>query len=318
MRYRTPLILILCVVVLWSAGWYALMWEAERRITQSLAELAGRGFVVLCPNREIGGFPLSFEISCARLTLRDARAGTRMTSAAGAVEASLLHPASLVVDLGSPTAFRAAPSSETITMSWSDAKLAAGFGLGGPNSARTQIEGGGAAWSGGAVAYDDLTAELAPSEGGSLLGFRAGNLTVETEGSRTAPTTLSLNAHLSVPPAGLAAGLGLPAGLSAEDLRIGATSGELALTAEGDLAVDSDGLLNGTLLVRLSGLGALPAFVATLPERAQPLANSAAGALMAFGRAMTIDGKDAREIELTIAAGELRLGYVSLGRIPPL
>jgi hypothetical protein len=80
------------------------------------------------------------------------------------------------------------------------------------------------------------------------------------------------------------------------------------LHAEGDLSVDAEGILDGTITLRLAGAEGLGAFIARLPPQGQKAGNAVAGAMLAFGRPTELDGEPASELTVEIERGRAKVG----------
>jgi hypothetical protein len=84
--------------------------------------------------------------------------------------------------------------------------------------------------------------------------------------------------------------------------------GEARLQAEGEIAVDADGILDGAITLRLAGAEGLGAFIASLPPQAQKAGNAMAAAMLAFGRPTELDGAPASELVVEIERGRAKVG----------
>lgn len=314
MRHR-KLIIAAALLLLWTVGWFALRYQAGAEIDRRLADMASRGMVVLCPRRDVAGFPFSLEVGCARLVAHDGRSGLRVAAGPSAVRAGLAHPASIVADLGAPFTIRRGPDAATVRFDWTEARFVGGIGVSGARSARFDIRDGEGLIADRRLAFDSFTTDLEPASGGSLLSLEADDLSILHGEAGSTPLDVAFSAELSGSPASLASGRRLPSGFSAQNIELRAQTEGIVLAGNGRIGLNAGGLPDGAVTIRLVGIGALPGFIATLPQDLQPLANSAAGALMAFGRATMVDGSEAREIEVTIKAGLVSVGSVPLGRI---
>lgn len=315
MRHRKLLIAAAAFVALWTVGWFALRHAADAEFDRALADLAGRGVVVLCPGRELIGFPVSFDATCGALVLHDGRSGLRVAAGPTMVGAGLAHPTSVVAELGSPFTVRRSTDAATIRLDWEEARFVGGIGLRGARSGRFRITNGEGRIADRRLAFAGFSASLEPASGGSDVEVRTADLSLIGADGASEPMDIDFSTELSVPPSRLAGGRAIPAGFSAERIRLRAQSASIVLTGDGRLALGPGGLPSGVMTIRLVGIGALPAYIASLPSDLQPIANSAAGALMAFGRAVRIDGTEAREIEVSIDRGLVTVGAVPLGRI---
>jgi hypothetical protein len=92
-------------------------------------------------------------------------------------------------------------------------------------------------------------------------------------------------------------------------------SGTARLAVAGNVVIDQEGRLDGTLDVTVTDPAALAALIAQLLPPDSPLPSALAGAVTAFGRD---DGKGGRTVPVTIRRGRATTGFIPLGRLPRL
>ena len=87
---------------------------------------------------------------------------------------------------------------------------------------------------------------------------------------------------------------------------------------EGTVGVDAEGILDGTVTVRIAGTEGFQAFIAALPIEYQERGNQAIGGLFLFGSPITLNGEPASELTVNIVRGEVKVGPVdvTLPRVP--
>ncbi len=122
-----------------------------------------------------------------------------------------------------------------------------------------------------------------------------------------------------MPPRALLAGrAGLRAPITARDIDVQLDSGGARFSAQGEISVDAEGILDGSITLRIAGTDALPAVIAALPPQLQMHGNAIVGALFAFGRPTKMDGEPASELTIQITRGEARMGVIEFGlpRVP--
>ena len=312
----TASLIVLALAGLWTAAWFGAATYLERTADRVIAEAAERGVVLACPDRQTSGFPFRLELSCDGATVRSEAGAAEVEGVSAGAELS--RPRTVALDFGSPARL-AAVAGTPVDLGWDEAGAELRLGLGGPaqlEAAATELKG---AFEGGSFAIPAAAATVSPAvEGSSHVHITADDSVFAEAGSTTAPVDATLSAVVSQPPERLLTGRFPPAGaeLRVSDLVMTLSGGGVDLQAAGELTVDGDGLPSGTVAVRIAGAEQLPAFLATLPERARALGNAAAGALMAMGQPATLDGKPAREVVFEIDRGEMRFGMLTLGRIP--
>ena len=194
--------------------------------------------------------------------------------------------------------------------SWSNAGIDVGFGMNGPRAISFDAADLAASIPGANVAAGRAGGTLAPAEdGGTDAGLSFAGLALSAAGMTFPPFDGTASAHLSVPPRALLAGrAGLQAPLSARAVKVSLAAGAARVQAEGDLTVDAEGVLDGTIVLRIAGAEALPAFIAALPPEQQKLGNMAVGGIIAFGQRGTLDGEPATELLIEIDQGEAKVG----------
>jgi hypothetical protein len=324
-RLVTAGIIVLLIVLIWSGGWLALASWARGQIDTVLAQASERGVDVECADRDVVGFPFALRLDCVGTAVAERTSGVSAQLAGLTGGASIFAPRTASINLVSPAELRSPALAGPAEFSWADADIDVGMGLNGPR----------------AVSFDaaDIAAEL-PLDAFPQAGFAAqsatGTLAPAADGGTDAQFTFSAlalsvadmafppfdgrgSAWISVPPRALLAGRGgLQAPISARIVDIRLSSGEARVQAQGDLAADAEGILDGTVTLRIAGAEALPAFIAALPPEYQQLGNAAAGGLLAFGTASTLDGEPASEITIEIVRGEAQVGpvEVTVPRLP--
>jgi hypothetical protein len=161
---------------------------------------------------------------------------------------------------------------------------------------------------------------LAPSaSGGTDASLTFTELVVTADGATFPPVSGRAFGEISVPPRALLSGrAALQAPLSANGIDVFLESGEARLQALGDLSIDVEGIVDGTVTLRIAGTEALPGFIAALPPGRQQIGNAVAGAIFAFGQPTTLDGEPASEMVVQIERGIARIGMIEIAvpRLP--
>ena len=319
------LIIVVLLAAAWSGGWYALAGWADRNASAVLTELEQRGIVVDCQERDFVGFPFALKVSCGPTEITEQDSGAQAELAGLTGGASVFAPRTAEFELASPAELALPLLQAPAEFQWNDAELNVGLGMNGPQDV---------AFSAAALAADipvpempgaAFTAErasgtLTPApDGGTDVALAFSGLSLQGNGTAIPPFDGTISARLSAPPRSLLAGrVGLSAPLSAENIDVNIVVDEARLQAQGALAVDAEGVLDGTLTLRMTGSEALSAFVAALPAERQRLANAAIGGMLAFGQPTTLDGEQATELVVEIEEGEAQVGVLPPVRLPRL
>ena len=320
MRRLVTIILILGTLALaWSGGWFALAAWAEGRVDAALGEIAERGVEVDCPERDMVGFPFALKVACGETALAERSSGSEARLAGLTGGASVFAPTTATVDLASPARLQSPLLVGPAEFRWSEAQFGVGMGLGGPEDVSFESEDIAAElpvpqMPDAAAAARSAAGTLTPSaEGGSNVSLVFTDLALSGGGLTLPLVSGRASAELSMPPRALVSGRGgLQPPLYARGIDVSLASGNARIGATGEVAVDAEGVLDGTVALRIAGAEALPALIATLPAEAQKLANAAIGGMLAFGEPTTLDGEEATELVVEIEDGRARVGPVTV------
>lgn len=312
-------IIVVVLALLWSGGWWWLAGWADRNATTVLTRIADRGVEVDCQGRDVVGFPFALRIACAETAVAERSSGTRARLAGVTGGASVFAPMTAEIAMASPVRVESPMLEGPAELRWQAAALGIGMGFNGPRDISFDAEDLLAqfALSGlidPTVAAKRAAGTVAPStDGGTDATLAFTDLAVSTDRLSLPPVSGMASGHLSIPPRAFLAGRGgLQLPLSARAIDVALDSGGARLEAEGEMSLDAEGVLHGTIILRVAGTEALPAFIAALPPARQNLGNAIAGALLAFGRPAEIDGQPASELVIEIDRGRTRLGVVEL------
>lgn len=323
MSRRSQRLTILTLIVLnlalgWALGWRAAARWVEAKARAELAE-PRRGLDIACTGLRVGGFPFALRLACDDVAVTDSERGADALLAGGAGSYRAWRPLTPRLTLVSPVKIRAGPGEAPISASWREAGADIGLWWNGPRSTRFDATAFIATAQEAQIKAEALTTSIAPGkeDGSSRVTADAKGFSVTAEGSTTLPVTLSLRSNLAAPPRDILLGEYDPlvSGFSLSDVALRVSDGTFRIAADGELSVDADGVANGELRVRIAGFEALPAFIASLPEKARRPASAAIGGFMAIGGPAKIDGKAAREVTLDVEDGKARIGFISLGHV---
>jgi hypothetical protein len=113
-----PFVLLALVIVGWTAAWFVIRGEVEKRLDARLAAEAAAGRRWECPERAVGGFPFRIEVRCARVAF----AGPALAFTAGPLRTvtQVYQPRHTIVDFDGPLRLTAGEAVTEAT--WSDLK----------------------------------------------------------------------------------------------------------------------------------------------------------------------------------------------------
>jgi hypothetical protein len=318
-RVVVVLVIFVIIAIGWSGGWFWLAGLVDRNADSVFTEIARRGVEVDCRDRSVIGFPFAVRVACARTGVAERTTGT--TARLGTVTggASVFAPTTARIDMASPAEVDSPHLESPAEIRWLNAGVDIGIGLNGPRDISFDADGLSAEFALAGLPNPGLNAAtaagtLAPSgDGGTDAAVTFTDLAVSADGTRFPPVSGSASGQISIPPRALLAGrAGITAPVSAHAIDIALNSGGARLSAEGDLSVDAQGVLDGAIRLRITGLEALPAFIAKLPPQMQNLANAVVGGIFAFGHPTTVDGQPGSEMVVKIERGTAQVGLIEL------
>ncbi len=320
--------ILVLIPVLWVGYWYAAEQVARAAIDRATTRPIAGGRVA-CTDRTLGGFPLRLDFGCTRAAYGDGAEGTgeHLSAALGGVRASapLYQPGHVEATLTGPFVVNAPAIGIAVTTSWSDAYTSATAGLDGLKSAAATFHSlDFSSASGPVLPVKAVTADLAEASaapaGGDAYRFSATAhaLKVERADGSTIPaidgnaeiTALDFGSSLGTDPRGALRAWARNGGTARVD-RLRFAAGDAIADADGKLTVSPDGLISGTLNVRLMNP---QAFVA-LAEAIKPGSARDASKILAVVMALTVpvNTPDGPARQTTVV---IRNGLVSVGILP--
>lgn len=311
--------ILLILAAAWSGAWYWLAGIADRRAQAALDEIARQGIDVECRERGIVGFPFALRIACGATVVTERASATRASLSGLTGGASIFSPMTATIAITAPAGIESPHLVSPASLTWEEAELGVGVGGGGPRGVSFDTTD-----FSGTFALLDLPSQtiaaaaadgsLFPSSsGGSDVAVNFTDLSIANGDTRFPPVSGTAKGEISLPPRALLSGAGtLQTPLTVRAIEVLFESGEARLGAEGDLAIDAEGVLDGSITLRVAGAEALPAFIEALPRQWQNLGNMVAGGLFALGQPATLDGDPASELTIRIDRGVTQIGPVPI------
>ncbi len=316
-RLIAALVIVVVIAAGWVAGWFWLAGWIDRNADPALKRIAERGVDVECPNRTVVGFPFALRVSCGATTVAERSSGTHADLAGATGGASVLHPMTAEIALKSPVRVESPMLQGPVELRWTKAAVDFGLGMDGPKTvAFNAADLLGAFTIPGlpeqTVAATSARAKLAPSaNGGSAIAFTFSDLAFTSGGTRFPPLTGSAAAELSVPPRDLASGRnGIDLPVEARGIQISVESGGARFMIEGDLSLGPGGIVDGTIVLRITGIESFHDLIAALPEQLQRASNGAIAGLLLSGEPTTIDGQPGTEVRVSIQKSRAKIGLL--------
>jgi len=309
---------IVIMIAAYVAGWYYVADRVHAEVAGTVTALNRDGRRANCENAEIRGFPFRIGVFCRSVLYEDARAGVGFRARELRSAAQIYAPQRIVAELDGP-ALVEFPGINAVDVDWTS--LRSSVRLANPIPDLVSIE------------AQDLRADLDsyPTEGESLVAVDSAEFHMRPNGP---DLDLAVRFAGLRPDRSATGGNLLPAMQGLADLSIdGAARGfagnaglrgrsgtvrNLTVTFDGDegaqisgpFAVDADGLVDARLEITLQDPTALAATLGEAFPDLRSQINAAFSGLAALG--------DEPTLPLTITRGNARLGFLSLGEIPPL
>lgn len=306
-----------CGAALYSAGWYWLANEGERRIDAAIALSAEYGRVGECVNRDIRGYPFRIGLFCDRVAYSDDERGIVFNAGALRSAAQVYNPKHAVIELDGP-AFIETQDVPPLELNWS--LLHASVRADMPVPQQVSIEGKGvtASYDGAqALGADLATFHMRKEDANAAFAgdWHAVMIAPGLTPGRAIPQfSLAYDAVVEDGVRLIAEKARSARGQSAQLRSLNLTfAGGGSVTASGPLSVNANGLLSGSVKLTFADAGKLAkALALAIPEAASAIGPALTAAEMAAGA-----GKEA-SLDLTIRDGKIYAGLFPLGDIPPL
>jgi hypothetical protein len=316
---RTGILLVILIVLaaLWTGAWFALASWLDRAAGKALARLERHGIAVTCGNRHVAGFPFALRMVCGDTSASDPARGVEARLGGLSGGASIVAPMTAKIALTSPGHVESPALHGAADAKWTSASINAGLGMSGLGDLSFSARDLAATLPHGAIAAAVLNGALVPTSTGSTAARATFQGLAATRDDLTfPPVDGQASVVVPVPPEALLSGkAALRPPFALHDLQVALASGGARLQLDGDLSVNPEGVVDGSLTLRIAGAGALPAFISKLPPERQKVGNAVAGALLAFGRPTTMEGAPANELLIEIKQGKATVGPVDF-RVP--
>ena len=308
-------VFVAVVFGLYTAGWFWLASRIESGTQTALDALIDKGIKAECANPKARGYPFRIGLYCDSVAYDQPAENVSVTAGAFRSAGQIYDPMKLVAELDGPAEL-SIPGAGMVSLDWS--VLRASTRLAKPIPERVSLEGSAlkVAPAGGAQVASAETFEghMRPNGADLDLAARFGGLMLASEvvDGRSVPP-LSGEADLSVTDGVRLLGDGQHGlrGISATvrnlTLRLGDAG---SLTVAGPIAVDADGLVDASLQVSLEDPKALAVSLSQVFPEAKKKIDQGLGGLAFLGSKPSLP--------LNISKGDASLGFIRLGKIPPI
>ena len=306
---------IVVAIVLYTIGWFWLADRLEREASAALDALGDRGIEARCENPKARGYPFRLGLFCDSVQFDQPSEQVSVSAGAFRSTGQIYNPSKLVAELDGPAQV-SLPGAGPVALDW--AVLRASTRLAQPLPERVSLQGKAlkVAPAGGdpVVSAETFEAHMRPNDADLDVAVRFAGLTVAPEvlKGRKVPT-LSGEADVSVTDGvqllddGVHGLRGKAGRVRDMTLTIG-EAGSLKVT--GPISVDDEGLIDADLEVSIREPKALArALAEAFPEVRREIEQGSAG--------LSFLGKNPK-LPLKIVKSSATLGFIPLGRIPPL
>ncbi|KAB0677032.1 DUF2125 domain-containing protein [Aureimonas leprariae] len=312
-----------------TGAWYYAANRLDASVRAAIEAAAGGGTAIGCDNREVFGYPFRIGLRCAATGMEVPAKGIRASAGALRTAAQLYQPTRVVAELDGPLLLDL-PTAPPLDIRWRLLDSSARFSFDGLQRLDVVVEAPDVALADPAGARSPLLASNhleahARRNGADLdVAFSNSGIAAARPGYEALPP-FDLAADLTVAgAAGWMAGE-RPGNTFGEALRgrsgtlrslalRSSAPGNPAAELSGPFAVDREGRVSGRFRVAMSD----PAAIADLAGRFVPEFGGLAGTL-ASGIGMVGRQENGQTvIEIDVKRGKASLGFIPLGRIPPL
>ncbi|ESY84523.1 MULTISPECIES: DUF2125 domain-containing protein [Mesorhizobium] len=310
---------ILVLFAVYSAGWFYLANRVRSEAGKVVATLNKSGIEAGCANLQVGGYPLSFTLSCDSLAYEDDAKNIAASAGSFNAVAQIVQPLSPVANLRGPLR-TSVPGMMPLWIDWDNLQANVKLWYPLPRRVALQAEG----LSGQTDPADDTdpvelfsagkaSGQLQPNNGDLDYVGSFGDLEIDADaiGGRVLP---ALDASGDVTLKNGVALIGTQVkslrGQRIEIRNLDLSSGTARVTVSGPLSVDAEGLVDADLMIRIKDPKAVASILAgAIPEQKNAI-EQGFGALALLGSEPSMP--------LKVIKGKASLGFIPLGKIKPV
>lgn len=328
------LAILIAAIAAIGAGWYtAWNWgadEIDRQAGKAIAGIASQGGRLDCRDRTVAGFPFRIGVSCSAVEFAPPGGGAVSASSFRSA-AQFYDPGKVVGEMDGPALIQL-PDGRRFELNWEVLRSSLRANLDSINALSVELrqpvlsEGRDTAGEQVLARSDEAQfhARRSPQDNNALdIALSAQALRDDQE--RFPGFSLAVEARLDAIADKIAAGGNPLAILRREGLSGEASKVEIApseggrLTLSGPFTVAPDGLLDGEITVTAERIAALGAFFTALAPGEAEMIGNVAGLLSSLETGSSGEGAGkTASIKLTIVRGNVSLGLIPVGELPPL
>jgi hypothetical protein len=320
LRFLWLAVFIVVLFGAYSAGWFTLANRLEKQAEATIASLNSEGATAECTNLEVRGYPFRLGLFCDSLSYDDAARNIGATAGSLRSAAQIYQPRRIVAELDGPLR-TSTPGLPPLWLDWD--KLRASVCIAEPVPERISVEAEGLSGTTDPQDDDDpvslFSAEAAEAHlrpnGADLDGavsFTQLQIDPAAVAGRTLPVLngtgdVTLKDGVRLVETKTQSLRGQSGTIRSLDLSSGPETG---IALSGTFAVGTDGLLDANLMITVRDPeGVSAALAAAFPE-AQRNITTGFAALSMLGNTPSMP--------LRISKGKVMLGFIRLGKIPPV
>ena len=324
-RFLWLVIGIVVVIAAYTGLWFYLAGQLETRSQFLLSDLRNQNVTADCRDMDVRGYPFRLGLFCSSVLAKDNVADTTVTAGSFRSAAQVYKPNHIVSELDGPVSVEAAVGL-LADLNWETLRSSTVFNLSGLDRASLETRDLQAAVTlpgeTDPVAVSAVSSELHARRNSADLDavLRLNTASLVFGGVLDTSTTFDVQADVTLGDrAWLLSGSGGGAqqpwrNLSASLNNLNADlSNGAGLSIEGPFSINQDGYLTGKFNLEIRDMKAWQAFIGKLfPNMSEDIANAA-------GIAAGINGGGANlSLPINVDNGNVRIGFIQLGRIPPL
>ncbi len=317
--FATRRIQLLMLAVAVTCGAYVGGWNymASLLDRETVAMIdSGDPVTIACPDRSVGGFPFRIGVSCSSFTASDPAGAFQVKAGALRTTAVVYDPSLILASLQSPAQIEAPAGVPLAALTWERARASvdtspADDQLAGIEFDAPQIRPA----AGGLMTAESLALFARPVAADADLALKARAISLDPSlvgGRQVAPFGLDLDVRLAaVEETWFSGAPGARSGVL-NRLAILITD-DAGLIADGPFTISAEGALTGRLSLRIVDVDAVIAALRTAAPDQAPMLEA-----MAAARPKGEGPADEWTLTIDIEDGNARLGFLPLGRIPPI
>ncbi|TNB46479.1 DUF2125 domain-containing protein [Martelella lutilitoris] len=321
---KWSLIVLVIILIAYALGWFFIARTVKARIFELLEGQDGNDTVVSCEDIGYQGFPTSFGFFCDSLHVRDRNTDAVFDTPRLLAEAPVYSPWSVMATVTGPATLDN-DAGMILRSEWEHLGGKLIYGRAAPRLISFDVEGLTARFAVPAGRQGTLTAEYAQglvrNDDGDLdLALTVTNGVLRPQNNAEALPSVSVNLLATVDDGGELLATkqirsnrlrGKSGILNQATLAIGERASHIAVS--GRFAFDKEGYLDGRFSVELTGIdGISQVLQLAFPEVAQPV-DTVTGLIKSF-----TGGQRTMALDVRVNQGRAMLGFIPLGRIPPV